>query len=240
MSGRMRRWSRCPGGSGWPSRGHCRWDLCARCTPRCSAPTRPRRRPRQQGRRRGKRRPASGGPRTAESARAAHRPHGLARGVGSPARAVRRSLPGRGSARCGGDGRRCPRRSGTGAGDARRPRRRHGRGTARAGAAARAATGARRSAHRSGTPIRGGRAPRRAGRPGRRSDLDRSLEAVADALAHGRVAGLDELTARDWRRPELALCLLVDTSGSMGGERLAVAALAAAAARCGRHGSSRC
>lgn len=60
-------------------------------------------------------------------------------------------------------------------------------------------------------------------------DLDRSLEAVADALAHGRVAGLDELTARDWRRPELALCLLVDTSGSMGGERLAVAALAAAA-----------
>jgi Mg-chelatase subunit ChlD len=60
-------------------------------------------------------------------------------------------------------------------------------------------------------------------------DLDRSLDAVTTARVHGRVAGLDELVARDWRRPELALCLLVDASGSMGGERLAAAAVTAAA-----------
>jgi Mg-chelatase subunit ChlD len=60
-------------------------------------------------------------------------------------------------------------------------------------------------------------------------DLDRSLDAVTTARAHRRVAGLDELVARDWRRPDLALCLLVDASGSMGGERLAAAALTAAA-----------
>ena len=60
-------------------------------------------------------------------------------------------------------------------------------------------------------------------------DVDRSLDAVAGARAAGRVPTLDELSARDWRRPDLALCLLVDASGSMRGDRLAAAALTAAA-----------
>jgi Mg-chelatase subunit ChlD len=60
-------------------------------------------------------------------------------------------------------------------------------------------------------------------------DLDASLPAVADARAARRPVGLDELTARTWARPTLALCLLVDASGSMAGDRLATAALTAAA-----------
>lgn len=60
-------------------------------------------------------------------------------------------------------------------------------------------------------------------------DVDRSIDPLSLALAEGRPPGLDELVARDWRRPELALCLLVDASGSMGGDRLAAAALTAAA-----------
>lgn len=60
-------------------------------------------------------------------------------------------------------------------------------------------------------------------------DLDASLGAVADARAARRPVRLDELTARTWARPTLALCLLVDASGSMGGARLAAAALTAAA-----------
>ena len=60
-------------------------------------------------------------------------------------------------------------------------------------------------------------------------DLDASMPAIADARALGRAPALDELTARAWARPELAVCLLVDASGSMGGARLAAAALTAAA-----------
>ncbi|WP_370589027.1 VWA domain-containing protein [Pseudonocardia sp. C8] len=60
-------------------------------------------------------------------------------------------------------------------------------------------------------------------------DLDASLGAVADARAARRPLGLDELTARTWARPALALCLVVDASGSMNGSRLATAALTAAA-----------
>ncbi|SFM63119.1 Mg-chelatase subunit ChlD [Pseudonocardia ammonioxydans] len=60
-------------------------------------------------------------------------------------------------------------------------------------------------------------------------DLDASLGAVAEARAARRPVGLDELTARTWARPALALCLVVDASGSMGGDRLATAALTAAA-----------
>lgn len=60
-------------------------------------------------------------------------------------------------------------------------------------------------------------------------DLDASLGAIAEARALRRAPALDELSARTWGRPGLALCLLVDASGSMAGERLAAAALTAAA-----------
>lgn len=60
-------------------------------------------------------------------------------------------------------------------------------------------------------------------------DLDASLDAVAAARRAGRTASLDDLTVHGWRRPDTALCLLVDRSGSMRGDRLATAAVAAAA-----------
>jgi Mg-chelatase subunit ChlD len=63
----------------------------------------------------------------------------------------------------------------------------------------------------------------------RGGDLDASMAAVVDARALRRPPNLSDLTARTWSKPELALCLLVDASGSMGGERLAAAALTAAA-----------
>lgn len=55
------------------------------------------------------------------------------------------------------------------------------------------------------------------------------MEAISAARAEGRPPALDELRSRTWSRPELALCLVVDTSGSMNGARLAAAALSAAA-----------
>jgi Mg-chelatase subunit ChlD len=60
-------------------------------------------------------------------------------------------------------------------------------------------------------------------------DIDRGLEAIASARARGEAPALDELMSREWSKPELALCLVVDRSGSMGGDRLATAAVAAAA-----------
>lgn len=60
-------------------------------------------------------------------------------------------------------------------------------------------------------------------------DLDASLEAVVAGRAAGRAPDLRDLVATEWARPSTALCLLVDRSGSMGGERLATAAVAAAA-----------
>ncbi|MPQ98962.1 VWA domain-containing protein [Modestobacter sp. I12A-02628] len=60
-------------------------------------------------------------------------------------------------------------------------------------------------------------------------DVDASLDAVLAGRAERRPPDADELVARQWARPELALCLVVDRSGSMGGERLAAAALTASA-----------
>ena len=60
-------------------------------------------------------------------------------------------------------------------------------------------------------------------------DIDASVGAVVDARAAGCVPAPHDLVARDWARPDLALCLLVDSSGSMSGRRLAAAALAAGA-----------
>lgn len=60
-------------------------------------------------------------------------------------------------------------------------------------------------------------------------DLDASLDALVLAEAAGQVPDLDEVKVRAWAKPGTAVCLVVDRSGSMGGERLAAAAVAAAA-----------
>lgn len=60
-------------------------------------------------------------------------------------------------------------------------------------------------------------------------DLDASADALLSARAEQRMPHLEDLVARDWGRQDLAVVLLVDRSGSMGGARLATAALAAAA-----------
>jgi Mg-chelatase subunit ChlD len=60
-------------------------------------------------------------------------------------------------------------------------------------------------------------------------DLDGSSDAIVAARTAGRPVHTDDLSVTAWRRPTTALCLLVDRSGSMHGERLAAAAIAAAA-----------
>jgi Mg-chelatase subunit ChlD len=60
-------------------------------------------------------------------------------------------------------------------------------------------------------------------------DLDRSMDAIVGAWAEARPPALDEMTASDWARPGLALCLVVDHSGSMNGARLTTAAVTGAA-----------
>jgi len=60
-------------------------------------------------------------------------------------------------------------------------------------------------------------------------DIDASLDAVIAARAQRRAVDVDDLRVRSWATPQTAVCLLVDRSGSMGGEPLATAALAAAA-----------
>ena len=60
-------------------------------------------------------------------------------------------------------------------------------------------------------------------------DIDRSLDGLLEARAAGRPSALDELWVQRWQRPATAIALVVDRSGSMGGPRLAAAAVAAAA-----------
>ncbi len=60
-------------------------------------------------------------------------------------------------------------------------------------------------------------------------DVEASLEALVSAVAAGRPADVEDLRGTVWGRPAAALCLVVDRSGSVGGERLATAAIAAAA-----------
>ncbi|MFY0406153.1 VWA domain-containing protein [Solicola sp. PLA-1-18] len=84
---------------------------------------------------------------------------------------------------------------------------------------------------RRGTPTRGGVGRRRTvpAWKGGELDLDRSMDAVLQAASEGRRPSVDELQATDWARPTLALCLVVDRSGSMNGARLTTAAVTAAA-----------
>ncbi|MCC6226471.1 MAG: VWA domain-containing protein [Microthrixaceae bacterium] len=60
-------------------------------------------------------------------------------------------------------------------------------------------------------------------------DVDASLDAILTARAGGGPLRAEDLAVTTWQRPDTALCLLVDRSGSMQGERLVAAALAAAA-----------
>ncbi len=59
-------------------------------------------------------------------------------------------------------------------------------------------------------------------------DIDASLDGLVAARAERRPADVEDLAAQRWRKPDTAICLLVDRSGSMSGDRLASAALAAA------------
>ncbi len=59
-------------------------------------------------------------------------------------------------------------------------------------------------------------------------DLDASLDSIVAARAEKRPLSTEDLVAARWQQPVTAICLLVDRSGSMSGERLASAALAAA------------
>lgn len=59
-------------------------------------------------------------------------------------------------------------------------------------------------------------------------DIDASLDAIAESR-RGSAIDPERLRVRGWRKPGTALCLLVDRSGSMGGQPLATNAVAAAA-----------
>lgn len=59
-------------------------------------------------------------------------------------------------------------------------------------------------------------------------DLDASLDEVVRVRRAGGPPDPDALVAATWARPDTAVCLVVDRSGSMHGARLASAALAAA------------
>jgi len=58
-------------------------------------------------------------------------------------------------------------------------------------------------------------------------DVDAAVESLAES--GGALVDADTLRVIDWERPDTAVCLVIDRSGSMKGEALASAALAAAA-----------
>jgi Mg-chelatase subunit ChlD len=60
-------------------------------------------------------------------------------------------------------------------------------------------------------------------------DIDASLGAIVEARAANELIDPEALRIRAWARPSVAWCLLVDRSGSMHGQPLATAGLAAAA-----------
>ena len=70
---------------------------------------------------------------------------------------------------------------------------------------------------------------RRRHEPGADLDLERSVEVLTHARAHGSAVDPDELWSRQWTRPSTAWCLLLDRSGSMNGAALATACLTTAA-----------
>ena len=61
-------------------------------------------------------------------------------------------------------------------------------------------------------------------------DIDGSTEALLMATAANHPPNVDDLHMHAWTRPDAALAILIDRSGSMTGDRLAIAAVAAAAA----------
>ena len=65
--------------------------------------------------------------------------------------------------------------------------------------------------------------------PGGDLDVEGSLDALLGAAAGRHAPALEDLRSTTWGRPALALSLVVDRSGSVGGARLAAASLAAAA-----------
>lgn len=74
-----------------------------------------------------------------------------------------------------------------------------------------------------------GRIARRPYRPDGDVDLDASLEPLVDARARHRAVDVEALRVQTWASPSTAWCLLIDRSGSMHGEPVATAAMAAAA-----------
>lgn len=61
-------------------------------------------------------------------------------------------------------------------------------------------------------------------------DIDGSVDALVLAKAASAPPNIDDLRMHAWTRPDAAVVLLIDRSGSMTGDRLATAAVAAAAA----------
>ena len=61
-------------------------------------------------------------------------------------------------------------------------------------------------------------------------DIDGSADALLTARAAGHPPSVDDLRMHAWTRPDAALAIVIDRSGSMTGDRLATAAVAAAAA----------